>query len=122
MFESAVSTTLEVIMLLGVFIGVLALTYIVTKKIASIKQGTMKQKNMRIIEVLPLAQNQYIYIMQVGKSYHLFTSSKDGLRYCRELDESNLQLEEITEQTFGKYLSEWKQTIQEKKNESTKDK
>ena len=62
---------LELIFLCIIFIGVLWLTYFVTKKIGTANQNMHVNKNMKIIEVLPLMQGQYLYIVKVGEGYYL---------------------------------------------------
>ncbi|MGL6174347.1 MAG: flagellar biosynthetic protein FliO [Cellulosilyticaceae bacterium] len=102
-----VQAILGTIILLVMFIGVLILSYIVTKKLGDFKQGGVRRKNLQIVEVLPLAGGQYLYIVKVGMEYHLFSGTKDSLRHCFKLEEEKLDLAGAEKTPFDDYLKKF---------------
>lgn len=108
---------IQLITLLIIFIVILMATYFVTKKVAAVKQGGRSGKNLQIIEVLQIGQGQYLYIIRVGESYHLMSSTKEQLNYCMPLDETHLKFDSPVATSFNEYLDYFKQGKQEKKNE-----
>ncbi|MGL4736960.1 MAG: FliO/MopB family protein [Cellulosilyticaceae bacterium] len=111
---------LELIMLMGIFIGVLFLAYLVTKKMALVKQGGFSQKNMKVIEYLAIGQGQSLCIVQIGEAYHVFSVTKDRITHCFELEEQNLKIEQQEDGQFQNYLSRWVKEKQEKAHDKTK--
>lgn len=96
----------ELVLLILIFIGILALTYFVTKKMASFNKRMAFNKNMEIIEVLQLMQGQYLYIIKVGDEYHLIGSSQKGnMCYCTSLKSEQLDLEQVKAKSFSEQLS-----------------
>lgn len=112
------SAMLELLLLLGVFSGILFLTYIVTKKLAVFKQGQFSGKNMHVIEVIQLGLGQYIYIVQIGKEYHLFSATKEKVQYCQRIDGENLHIEPIQNIDFKQYLTKYRHEKQENTDET----
>lgn len=109
---------LELIMLIGIFVGVLALTYFVTQKIAMMNKKMVFNKNMQIMEVLQVAQGQYLYIVKVGEAYHLIGSTqKGGMNYCTQLEGDKLQFDGTTPKSFQEQLSQFVKGKQVKDHE-----
>lgn len=104
-------------MLAVVFVAILGLAYVATKKMAVFKKGSMNSKNMRIIEVLPLGTNQYVYIVQIGTQYHLFATTKDKITYCKQIEEEILTIEEEDIKSFNDHLKTFLENRQGRKNE-----
>ncbi len=96
---------LEIMMLIFIFIGVLLLTYFVTKKMAAFNKKTAFNKNMEVVEVLQLAQGQYLFIVRISKQYHVFAVAKESVNYCMKLDEGDLNLEVPEQKFFHEYLN-----------------
>ncbi|OON98001.1 MAG: hypothetical protein ATN36_00265 [Epulopiscium sp. Nele67-Bin005] len=97
----------EVIFLLGSFVFILGATYFTTKKIAQIKLGNYGgQRNMQFVEALPLAANQFVYIVKIGDEYHLFCSSKEVLNYGAKIEGLDINLNsENTTTTFSENIA-----------------
>ena len=108
---------MDMSILLVVFIGVLALAYITTKKLADIKQGGVGQKNLQTVEVLPLAGGQYLYIIRIGESYHLFSGTKENVRHCFEIDSETLNIGKTAGAPFDEYLNKFIKYKKEKEYE-----
>lgn len=109
---------IEIITLLVIFIGILILAYVGTKKIANLKQGGALRKNLQLVEVLPLAAGQYLYIIKIGQEYHLFSGTKETIRYCFKVDEENLNFSNSEVAPFNEYLKKFtkmKEGIQDEK-------
>lgn len=112
---------LELIVLVVIFIGILGLTYYVTKKIATMNHQVGVNKNMEIIEVLPLMQGQYLYIVRVGQAYHLVGCTQKGnITYLQALDETQLNLEKVKNKSFQEQLTFLMKGRQVKEDEKQK--
>ncbi|PHV71754.1 hypothetical protein CS063_04135 [Sporanaerobium hydrogeniformans] len=107
----------EILLLLIVFGGVLFLTYFVTRKMAMINKKMHFNKNMQIIEVLQLGQAHYLYIVKIGKEYHLMSCGKEGIRYCAKLDGVELEINIPQEKSFQEHLIAFAKDWQVKKHE-----
>lgn len=109
---------LDICLLLIILVGVFGLTYVVTKKIATVSKGMSHNKNMQIIEVLQLVPGQYLYIVKIGETYHLLSSTQKGrISYCRELEKEGIKIQEITEVPFKEQLSHLMKGKQVKEDE-----
>ena len=109
---------LEMLFLCMVFIGVLGLTYFVTRKIGGFSKQMNVNKNMKIIEILPLMQGQYLYIVKIGKGYHLMGCAQKGsITYLKELDTNEIDLEEIKSRSFQEYFGDMMKGGQKAKDE-----
>ena len=99
--DNMLTEMMELIFICIVFVGVLWLTYFVTKKIGMVNKGINSGKNMEIVEVLPLMQGQYLYIVKVGESYYLMGCAQKGnITYLKELDEQQIKVKENTGACF----------------------
>lgn len=97
---------LEIIMLLGIFIGVLLLTYVVTKKLSMMNQNMAFNKNMKVKEVLQISPGQYLYIVEIGEEYHLIGSTNKGnITYCTKLQEEALTFNLNEQKSFAEELN-----------------
>ncbi|OOB77517.1 MAG: hypothetical protein ATN33_08100 [Epulopiscium sp. Nele67-Bin001] len=76
------------------FIVVVLTALYFTKGFTRFKMQGVGQKNMQIIEALPIAFNQYLYIVRIGEDYHLLSGTKEKLNYCTKLDDINIKLQE----------------------------
>lgn len=90
----------EIIFLLVSFIILLTLALCFAKK-----KVPLRNKNMQLMEVLPLNFNQYIYIIKVGTEYHLFCGGKAGMTYGSKLDKNSISFDENV--SFNKFLDKW---------------
>lgn len=110
-------TFLDIIILILLFIGVLALTYFSTKKMAHFNKKMTSNKNMEIIEILQLTQGNYLFIVKVVKDYHLFGVGKEGVNYCIKLQEEDICFNKLESKSFQKYFDEWIKGNKEYSNE-----
>jgi len=97
---------LELLYLSAIFIGVIGLAYWVTKKVGSMNKQMSFNKNMQIIEILPLMQGQYLYIVKTGTEYYLIGCSQKGnITYLKAIEESQLDLEKVKSKSFQEHFS-----------------
>lgn len=112
---------LELLCVSAIFVGVLGLTYWVTKKVGNMNKHMSFNKNMQIIEILPLMQGQYLYIVKVGAEYYLMGCSQKGnLTYLKAIDEGQLNLEEVKSKSFQEhfiYFMKGKQVTEDENKE-----
>ncbi|MHC1750495.1 MAG: flagellar biosynthetic protein FliO [Cellulosilyticaceae bacterium] len=124
MFGSTIGMIFEMLTLILVFGIVLFLAYIITKKMAVLKQGASYNKNLQIVEVLSLAPGQHLYIVKIGEEYHLMSGTKERLNYCIPLDKEKLCLEQPEQKPFEHYMRELTKDLgkgkREKKDENEK--
>jgi len=80
---------------LGMFVAygaIILLCYFTTRIIGKKLSGGAKNKNMKIVETLPLGLDRCLYLILVGNRHFLFLSSKKGLEMVSEIE-----IEEQTE-------------------------
>ena len=86
----------QLIFILVVFVGVLAITYYVTKWIAGYQKTQGFNKNLEIIEAIKITGNKYVQIIRAGEDrYFVIAIGKDEVVPLGELSSS--ELKEITE-------------------------
>lgn len=119
--DNMLNEILELIFLCLVFVGVLGLTYFVTKKIGMMNKKMSFNRNIEIIEMLPIMQGQYLCIVKVGAGYHLVGCSQKGqMVYLKELSSDQLDLSEIKHGSFQEQLIQLVKGKQETKDEKQK--
>lgn len=95
LLSSAGESFFQLIFILVVFVGVLALTYFVTKWIAGYQKTQGFNKNLEIIEAIKISSNKYVQIIRAGEDrYFVIALGKDEVVPLGEL--SSEQLKEIS--------------------------
>lgn len=84
----------QFIVVLLIFVGVLALTYFVTRWVAGYQKGRGSGSNIQLIESAPLGNNKYIQIVRVGEKYVALAVCKDSVALLTELTMDEINLEE----------------------------
>lgn len=93
----------DVVVILLAFILVLALAYFSTRFFGKKLTGT-RNRNLRIIETLPLGVDRYLYLIHAGKKYYLFYSGKKGLELVTEVElEEEPEYIEDSEKTINSF-------------------
>jgi len=72
--------------MLIVFAAVLFLAWLTTKLLGKRMTGSVKNKNMRIGETLPIGMDRCLYLIRVGKKYFLFHGSRKHLEMVSEIE------------------------------------
>lgn len=94
--SSAGESFFQLIFVLIVFVGVLAVTYYVTKWIAGYQKTQGFNKNLEIIEAIKISSNKYVQIIRAGQDrYFVIAIGKDEVVPLGEI--SSDQLKEIEE-------------------------
>ena len=96
LLSSAGESFFQLIFILIVFVGILALTYYVTKWIAGYQKMQGFNKNLEIIEAIKISSNKYVQIIRAGSDrYFVIALGKDEVVPLGEI--SSDQLKEIEE-------------------------
>lgn len=82
---------LQLIFYLIVLVGVLFVTYYVTRWYANGQKTQLSNNNFKVIETLKVTNNKYIQIVKIGKEdYYIVAIGKDEIHYLGKLDESQI--------------------------------
>ena len=126
MITSVLSTrldsALQLISFLFLFALVLALCYFTTRWIANYQRVVNKNKNLRVIETLRLANNKYLQIVEVGTEYFVIGIGKDEIHNLGKISAEQLnEIPKRQEEQACKNVTESFQDILKKiKNQSQK--
>lgn len=90
--SSFTDNVIELITVLVIFVFVLALTYYVTRWIAGYQRTRTAQGNLAVLEVIRVANNQYIQILRAGTDKYLVVGiSKEHMTLLATLTEEELR-------------------------------
>ncbi|MBR5636856.1 MAG: flagellar biosynthetic protein FliO [Pseudobutyrivibrio sp.] len=93
--SSAGESFLQLLFAFVMFVGVLAITYYVTKWIAGYQKIQGFNKNLEIVEAIKISSNKYVQIIRAGQDrYFLIAIGKDEVVPLGEI--SSDQLKEIS--------------------------
>jgi len=81
----------QFIVVLLIFVGVLALTFFVTRWISGYQKGKGVGSNIQLIESAPLTANKHIQILRIGEKYLAVAVSKDNVTLLTQLDKDELK-------------------------------
>lgn len=97
--SSAGDSFFQLLFMLVVFVGILALTYYVTKWIAGYQKVQGLNKNLEIIESIRITNNKFVQIVRAGENrYFLIAIGKEEVNLLGEL--SSEDLKEISDQNI----------------------
>jgi flagellar protein FliO/FliZ len=102
----------ELFGLLIVFALVLFMSYLTTKFIGKKYSGRTMNKNMKVIETLPLGMDRSLYLILVGKKYFLFLSSKKGLELVSEIQAEELLQEASSDESNSTNVFDFKRIFE----------
>lgn len=80
----------ELIVLLLIFIGILFLAYWSSKLAARFQSGSMKNRNMTVVETMRVQNNKFVQIIKIADKYIVIGVGKDEIHFLTELDGSQL--------------------------------
>lgn len=80
----------ELIVLLLIFIGILFLAYWSSKIAARFQSGSMKNRNMTVVETMRVQNNKFIQIIKIADKFIVIGIGKDEIHFLTELDGSQL--------------------------------
>lgn len=90
---SSLSSFLQLIWVLLIFLFVLGITYVATRWIAGYQKGQSFNRNLNVVETLKITPNKYIQIIKAGTEYLVIAIGKDEVRLLSKLTKE--QLEEL---------------------------
>lgn len=103
--DNMLNELLQLFFVTLIFIGVVALSYYSTQKIAKLNKRMRYHSNLEVIEGMPLIQGHSLYIIKAGKKYFLIGCSQKGsMTYVGQLEETELILEKEKEGIFQDQL------------------
>lgn len=92
----------QLIISLIIFVGILVLTYFVTKWIAGYQKSQTFNKNFEVIETQKVSNNKYLQIVRVGRDdYYVIAIGKDEVNFLGKLDKSQIIFETASENKGG---------------------
>ena len=84
--SDGVSSFVQFITVLAIFVFVLAITYFSTKWIADYQKGKAVCKNLDVIETHRISNNKYLQIVKAGEKYLVIAVCKDTITMLTELN------------------------------------
>lgn len=90
MYTSSLSSFIQLIGVLVIFVFVLVITYITTRWIAGYQKGQSFNKNLKVVETLKIAQNKFVQIIEVGDEYLVIALGKDEVQLLTKLTREQL--------------------------------
>ncbi len=74
------------------FILIIVACYYVTRFVGEKSMGTIRESNIKVIDVYRVNQNQCLMIVGVGKKYFLLSSGKESVTMLTELAEEDITI------------------------------
>ena len=96
-----------IVILLFIFAVILIAAYYVTKFVGIKTYGNLNNRNIKIIEVIALNKDSYLYIIKVGNAYKVISCSSNNINYLFDVNEEELILNDFakkSENNFSKYF------------------
>ena len=91
LLSSAGESFFQLLIILFIFVGVLAVTFYTTKWIAGYQKSHTFNRNLEVIETLKITPNKYIQIVRAGKdTYQVIAIGKDEIVSLGTLTEEQL--------------------------------
>ena len=92
------SSILQLVALLFIFVLVLVATYFTTKWIG--KNGAIQSHspNIRVKETFKIAPNKYVQIIELGDKFYAIGVSKDNITFLTALSEEQLDLTPVAQE------------------------
>ena len=111
--SDGMSSYLQFITVLIIFVFVLAITLWTTRWIAGYQKSKSLNANMELIESFRLTNNKYVQIIRVGQKYLAVAIGKDSVTMLTEIPEDQLVLSDNA-QTSMPNFKELFQKVQQK--------
>lgn len=87
LLTSDINSVAQFITVLFIFIGVLALTYFVTRWTANFQKGRLSGGNMEVLDTMKVGPDKYVQIVRVTDKYLAIGLGKDSVTLLAELSE-----------------------------------
>ncbi len=105
------SSFLQFIFMLVIFIAVLVATYFFTRWMASYQKERQSSGNIEVIETARLSTTKYIQIVRIGQKYMAIGVGKDEITNLGEVSREDLSFKEEEPETnvsFKDFLEKFK--------------
>ena len=79
------SSFIQLVGVLLIFLFVLFITYIVTRWLAGYQKGQMTGRNIEVVETARIANNKFIQIIKTGDVYLVIAVGKDEVSLLTQL-------------------------------------
>lgn len=102
---------LELIVLLGIFVLVLAACVVTTRFVAGHQMQRGRSSNFKPIETYQITQNRYLHLVKIGTRYFVVSVTKENISFIAELQEEEISVKPEkggTPRSFKEILSEFK--------------
>lgn len=99
--NTGINSVAQFFTVLLIFIGVLALTYLSTKWIATYQKGKMFSNNITVIETYKITANKFLQIVKIGGKFFAIAIAKDSVTFLGELSEDDLTLPEVSGESIS---------------------
>ena len=90
LLSSAISSFIQLLGVLIIFIFVLIITYFTTKWIGNYQKVNYQNKNLQVIESIRMGSNKLITLVKAGEIYLVVAVGKDEVTLLAELTEEQL--------------------------------
>lgn len=99
LLTSSLSSFLQLVGVLIIFVFVLAITYFTTKWIGGYQKVQMAGKSMQVVETVKIAGNKYVQVIKTGEVYLVIAVGKDTVTMLAKLtkEEYGSAAETLTE-------------------------
>lgn len=122
LLNSSLNSFLQLLGVLIIFVFVLIITYFTTKWIGGFQKSHMTNNNIKIIETMRTANNQYVQIIKTGDIYLVIAIGKDQITKLTELTEEQIkgmdgyQENEFPKESFQDMLNRFKEHFPKKQD------
>lgn len=117
------SSFIQLVGVLLIFLFVLFITYIVTRWLAGYQKGQMTGHNIEVVETARIANNKFIQIVKTGDVYLVIAVGKDEVSLLTQLTEEQLETlsanhseSVLKSESFQEILSKVKERFPKKKD------
>ena len=104
--KSTGKNIIELIVLLGIFVLVLAACVVTTRIVAGHQMQRGRNSNFKPLETYQITQNRYLHLVQIGTRYFVVSVTKENINFIEEIvakpEKSGMQ------RSFKEILSEFK--------------
>ena len=88
--SSSVNSLSQLLTVLLLFVFVLAITYFVTKYVASYQKLQGANRNFEVIETFRITNNKFLQLVRAADKYIVIAVGKDEITKIAELDEDKI--------------------------------
>ena len=121
LLSSSLKSFFDLIALLLIFVFVLLITYAATKWMAGYQKAHYANKNLKVIETVPVGNNKMISLVEAGEVYLVVSIGKDEVNLLAQLTKEQLKdfsfmyENTATNDSFQEVFSKLKDKFQNKK-------